>query len=96
MTSMAQRDTPITDITVGAARSGDHAAIGALGAAAFRRIVTFYRYTGVPVDQAEDLAADAVESIITGLPGLRRIDRYDAWMWTIAEPTQVVLAGEQQ
>jgi RNA polymerase sigma factor (sigma-70 family) len=73
----------ITDITVAGARRGDHAALGALGGAAFRRIVTFYRYTGVSVDAAEDLAADAVEQIITKLPTLRDVSAYDAWMWTI-------------
>lgn len=76
---------PVTsELTVAAARAGDHSAIGALGSAAFKRIVVFYRYTGVPVDQAEDLAADAVESIITKLPTLRIASKYDAWMWTIA------------
>ncbi len=74
----------ITDLVVAAARRGDHASIGAIGAAAFRRIVAFYRYTGVSVDTAEDLAADAVESIITKLPTLREASRYEAWMWTIA------------
>jgi RNA polymerase sigma-70 factor, ECF subfamily len=73
----------ITDLTVARARRGDHAAIGALGGAAFRRIVAFYRYTGVDPDAAEDLAADAVEQIITKLPTLRDVNAYDAWMWTI-------------
>ena len=74
----------ITELTVAAARRGDHAAIGALTGAAFRRIVGFYRYTGVSADHAEDLAADAVESIITGLPSLRDVSTYDGWMWAIA------------
>lgn len=74
----------ITELTVAAARRGDHAAIGALGAEAFRRIVAFYRYTGVGADHAEDLAADAVESIIANLPSLRSAAGYDAWMWSIA------------
>lgn len=74
----------ITELTVAAARRGDHAAIGALGADAFRRIVSFYRYTGVNPDHAEDLAADAVESIIANLPALRSASGYDAWMWSIA------------
>ena len=74
----------ITDLVVAAARRGDHASIGAIGAASFRRIVAFYRYTGVSPDVAEDLAADAVESIITRLPTLRKASAFDAWMWTIA------------
>lgn len=84
MTNAQPSPYDISEITVAAARAGDHAAIGALGAAAFRRIVTFYRYTGVQIDHAEDLAADAVESIISGLPNLRSVNRYDAWMWSIA------------
>jgi RNA polymerase sigma-70 factor (ECF subfamily) len=77
-------ELPITDLTVAAARSGDHASIGALGSAAFRRTVAFYRYTGLSADVAEDLAADAVEAIIAKLPSLREVSRYDAWMWSIA------------
>jgi RNA polymerase sigma-70 factor (ECF subfamily) len=82
MASMSE--APITDLTVAAARSGDHSSIGALGSAAFRRTVAFYRYTGLSTDVAEDLAADAVEAIIAKLPTLREVDRYEAWMWSIA------------
>ena len=71
------------ELLVAAARSGDHAAIGTLAGDAYRTSVAFYRYTGVSADHAEDLAADAVESIITKLPTLRSVRRYDAWMWTI-------------
>ena len=73
----------ITEFTVAAAQRGDHDSIGALGAEAFRRTVTFYRYTGLNPDNAEDLAADAVEHIISKLPTLRKASAYDAWMWTI-------------
>ncbi len=44
----------------------------------------FYRYTGLNPDNAEDLAADAVEHIIAKLPTLRSAASYNAWMWTIA------------
>lgn len=74
---------PIDAPLVAAAQGGNHAAIGAIASAAFRASVTFYRYTGVSVDHAEDLAADAVESIITSLPDLRSADKYDSWMWSI-------------
>jgi RNA polymerase sigma-70 factor (ECF subfamily) len=74
----------INDVLVAAARSGDHAAIGAIGADAFRRIISFYRYTGVRSAQAEDLAADSVEQIVASLPTLKKVGSYDAWMWTIA------------
>jgi len=73
----------ITELTVKAAQHGDHTAIGALGADAFRRVTSFYRYTGLRPDTAEDLAADAVEHIITKLPTLRSTTSYDAWMWSI-------------
>ncbi len=74
----------VTELTVAAAQRGDHEAIGALGSDAFRRTVAFYRYTGLSPDHAEDLAADAVEHIISKLPTLRKASAYDAWMWTIA------------
>ena len=73
----------ITELVVAAAKRGDHQAIGAIGADAFRRVVSFYRYTGLSPDNAEDLAADAVEHIISKLPTLRKASAYDAWMWTI-------------
>lgn len=72
-----------SELLVAAARSGDHAAIGTLAGDAFRTSVAFYRYTGVSADHAEDLAADAVESVITKLPTLRAVRKYDAWMWSI-------------
>jgi RNA polymerase sigma factor (sigma-70 family) len=73
----------ITEFTVAAAQRGNHEAIGALGADAFRKTVAFYRYTGLSADNAEDLAADAVERIISKLPSLKKPSSYDAWMWTI-------------
>lgn len=71
-------------MVVAAARRGEHHAIGPLAGEAYRTIVTFYRYTGVASDVAEDLAADAVERIITKLPQLKKASAYDAWMWSIA------------
>jgi len=73
----------ITELTVKSAQQGDHESIGAIGADAFRRIVAFYRYTGLSPDHAEDLAADAVEHIISKLPTLEKVSAYDAWMWAI-------------
>jgi RNA polymerase sigma factor (sigma-70 family) len=73
----------VTELVVTAAKRGSHEAIGALGSDAFRRTVSFYRYTGLSPDQAEDLAADAVERIISSLPSLKKASAYDAWMWTI-------------
>jgi RNA polymerase sigma factor (sigma-70 family) len=73
----------VTEFTVATAQRGNHEAIGALGADAFRRTVAFYRYTGISPDNAEDLAADAVEHIISKLPTLKKASAYDAWMWAI-------------
>jgi len=84
MTAPAPLDrVEITEILIASARRGDHEAIGALGADAFRRIVAFYRYTGMSPDQAEDLAADSVENIISHLPSLKKPSAYNAWMWAI-------------
>ena len=85
MTSRAEhsRREATPELLVAAARSGDHAAIGTLAGDAFRSSTGFYRYTGVSPDHAEDLAADAVESIIVKLPTLRSVSKYDAWMWSI-------------
>jgi RNA polymerase sigma-70 factor (ECF subfamily) len=76
-------EVQITELVVVAAKKGDHQAIGALGSDAFRRVVSFYRYTGLTPDHAEDLAADAVEHIISKLPSLKKASSYDAWMWAI-------------
>jgi RNA polymerase sigma-70 factor (ECF subfamily) len=73
----------VTEFTVATAQRGNHDAIGALGADAFRRTVAFYRYTGLSAANAEDLAADAVEHIISKLPTLKKTSAYNAWMWTI-------------
>jgi len=74
----------ITELLVAAAQRGDHESIGVLGSDAFRRTVAFYRYVGLSPDHAEDIAADAVEHIISKLPTLKKPSAYDAWMWTIA------------
>jgi RNA polymerase sigma factor (sigma-70 family) len=81
--NLRPEDLQITELVVAAAKRGNHEAIGALGSDAFRRTVSFYRYTGLSPDEAEDLAADAVEHIISKLPSLRKASAYDAWMWTI-------------
>jgi RNA polymerase sigma-70 factor (ECF subfamily) len=73
----------VTEFTVATAQRDNHEAIGALGADAFRRSVAFYRYTGLSAANAEDLAADAVEHIISKLPTLKKTSAYNAWMWTI-------------
>ena len=80
---LQDQQVEITELIVAAAQRGNHEAIGALGSEAFRRTVSFYRYTGLSADDAEDLSADAVEHIISKLPTLRKASAYDAWMWTI-------------
>jgi RNA polymerase sigma-70 factor (ECF subfamily) len=73
----------VTELVIAAAKNGDHQAIGAVASDAFRRVVSFYRYTGLSPDDAEDLAADSVERIISKLPTLKKSSAYEAWMWTI-------------
>jgi len=84
MPASPQENYEISELVVAAAQRGDHEAIGAVGADAFRRIIAFYRYTGLSPDHAEDLAADAVEHVISKLPTLKKASSYDAWMWTIS------------
>jgi RNA polymerase sigma factor (sigma-70 family) len=71
-----------TSSLVDEARSGDVAALGRVCATVYPRLLAFYRYSGAGTD-AEDLAADAVEAIVAGLPTLRESAAFDAWTWSI-------------
>ncbi len=66
------------------ARRGDHAAVGRLGTEVFRRVLAFYRYAGLADAQAEDLAAEALETVIARLSRLRDATAFDSWVWAIA------------
>ncbi len=73
----------VAPLTIQAARGGDPAAVGRMATAVYRRLLAFYRYSGLRPDEAEDLAADAMEAVITKLQDLRRPESFDSWVWAI-------------
>jgi len=75
------RVVPLEVVT--AARTGDQEALGQIGAAVFRRLVSFYRYSSLPVHEAEDLAAESVAVVVGNLGALKSDEAFDAWMWSI-------------
>jgi len=86
MTSFARARSrvPIVDeSTVAEARAGDPDATGRLATAVFRRLLAFYRYSGLSIDEAEDLAADAMETVVSRLGELRKPNSFEAWVWAI-------------
>lgn len=66
------------------ARDGNRGAITTLFAAGYPRLIGFYRVSGARGPDAEDLAADAVESMVRHLGRLRSPESFEAWFWTIA------------
>lgn len=68
---------------VAAARDGSRESMERLCVAIYPRLVGFYRYSGLTPSEADDLASDVVEDVITRLPTLRRSTAFDAWMWSI-------------
>lgn len=66
------------------AKTRDAQAVGQLFAAAYPRLIGFYRVAGVPPADAEDLASDAVEAMVKNLPKLRASIAFEAWFWAIA------------
>lgn len=76
-----QRLVPLATVT--AARDGDRDSLGRLCTLIHPRLIGFYRYSGLTSVQAEDLAADVLENVITSLATLRNPKVFDAWMWSI-------------
>lgn len=66
-----------------AARNGSSTSLGQLCTAIHPRLIGFFRYSGLSMAEAEDLAGDVVEDVITGLSSLRNTDAFEAWMWSI-------------
>lgn len=84
MTATSRRERIVPTSVVTAARGGDDSALGQLGSASFRRLLAFYRYSGLAPYEAEDLAAETVAVVIGTLGRLRDEEAYDGWMWAIA------------
>ena len=70
--------------TVDAARNGNRQVLTSMLAAGVPKLVAFYRGMGFSVQDAEDMAADASESIVRHLPRLRNPQTFEAWFWRIA------------
>ncbi len=67
-----------------AARKGDPDSFGKLYTVAAPRVVAFFRYSGLTGDEAEDLTADVMETVIRRLSGLRDPKAFEGWLWAIA------------
>jgi RNA polymerase sigma-70 factor, ECF subfamily len=70
--------------TVDAARNGNRQVLTTMLATGVPKLVAFYRGMGFSVQDAEDMAADASESIVRHLPRLRNPQTFEAWFWRIA------------
>lgn len=68
---------------VESARDGNQVSLGHLCTTIHPRLIGFYRYSGLTPVQAEDLASDVLEDVITKLATLRNPKVFDAWMWSI-------------
>lgn len=75
---------PPNAATVDAARNGDRQVLTSMLATGVPKLVAFYRGMGFSVQDAEDMAADASESIVRHLPKLRNSQTFEAWFWRIA------------
>ena len=70
--------------SVESAQQGDHQVLTVIATAAVPKLVSFYRGLGIRPHDAEDLAGDAIESVVRNLPRLRDAARFEAWFWRIA------------
>ncbi|MDP8958030.1 MAG: sigma-70 family RNA polymerase sigma factor [Actinomycetota bacterium] len=59
-------------------------ALSKLLAAGYPRLLAFFRASGIGPSEADDLAADTLESLLRHLPALRRSASFEAWFWSIA------------
>ena len=75
---------PPAAATVDAARSGNSEVLTSLLATGVPKLVAFYRGMGFSRQDAEDMTADACESIVRHLPKLRNSQTFEAWFWRIA------------
>lgn len=75
---------PPSAATVDAARNGDRRVLALMLTTGIPKLVAFYRGMGFSVQDAEDMAADASESVVRHLPQLRNPQTFEAWFWRIA------------
>ncbi len=55
-----------------------------IATAAVPKLISFYRGQGIRSHDAEDMASDAIESVVRNLPRLRDAARFESWFWRIA------------
>ena len=67
-----------------AAQRGDQSRFTVIMALGIPKLVAFYRGLGLPLHDAEDLAADTCEALVRSLPKLRDPARFEPWFWKIA------------
>jgi len=88
MTPAAGRDPrsgwPPDRQTIDRARQGDRQALGEILGIAFPKLVAFYRGMGLPKEEAEDVASEAIEGIVRNIGRLRELDAFEGWMWAVA------------
>ncbi len=75
---------PPSSQDVVAAQNGDHGHFTVIMASGIPKLVGFYRGLGLPLHDAEDLAADTCETLVRSLPKLRDPARFEPWFWKIA------------
>lgn len=73
---------PISDVD--AARRGDRDAMGQILSTGFPKLVAFYRGMGMRQSEAEDIAGEAIEGMVTSFPRLREPAAFEGWFWTVA------------
>ncbi len=65
------------------AAAGDRRALATVLEAGYPRLTAFFRASGAPPTDAEDLAADVCEAVVRKLPRLREPVAFEAWFWSI-------------
>ncbi len=74
---------PVESLVV-RARAGDIRALSALLTAGYPRLIGYFRAAGIAPGEADDQAADTLESLLRNIARLRRAASFEAWFWTIA------------
>jgi RNA polymerase sigma factor (sigma-70 family) len=82
--SNSDRRWPPLLVTVERVRDGDLAALTDVIEDGYPRLVAFFRGSGLPHADADDLAADTCEALVKNVRSLRRAEAFEAWFWTIA------------
>lgn len=63
---------------------GDRGAMTDLLVNGYPRLMAFYQGIGLPHHEAEDLAAETAEALVTGISRLRAAQAFEAWFWSVA------------